>query len=121
MSANPVRDDEVLYRRVTPEQIIKGTITSAAFRSRGHEDGCSTQSASHVSIEDCLRDFPGRGLISVTGADVVASGGGAVRDPKEPAHVLIVGKGYRFQKELATRAKLLVAPAPPPETSTSAP
>ena len=112
-AAGPVRDDEVLYRRVTPDQIKDGKITSGVFRTR-HDDGCSTESASYVSQEDCLgRGRPGGGLVSITGADVTASGAQATRDPTDPGHVLITGPGKKFPKELAIRAKLLVVPSAP--------
>lgn len=107
-----VRDDEVLYRRVHWSQIIEGKVTSGVFRTT-HEDGCSTGSAIHVTAEDMLTGYPGMGLVSVTGADVVESGAEAVRDPGDPSHVLIRGTGKKFPKALSLRAKLVVAPSQP--------
>ena len=115
MTARPVSDDEILYRRVSWDQIVEGKITSGVFRTT-HIDGCSTFPAFHVSAEDCVAGFAAKGLVSVTGADVKASGAEAIRDAADPSHVLIVGKGKRFPKELASRARLVVAPSPPSGT-----
>lgn len=80
------------------------------------QDGCSTFSASYVSVEDVLRGYAGMGLVSVNGADVIASGATAIRDPENPAHVLIVpATRKKFHKELANRARLLVPPTDSPE------
>src|SRR5437899_2767100 len=103
-----VGDDEVLYRRVHFNQIIDGKVTSGVFRTT-HEDGCSTSSGRYVTAEQMLADYGGMGLVSVTGADVVASGAQAVRDTNDPSHVLIRG-GKKFPKALALKAKLVVPP-----------
>jgi len=117
VTAGPVEDDEVLLRRVTWAQVADGTITSGAFWT-SHDDGCSTCSESHLSRAQCLEGFPGRGLVSITGAAVRASGAQAQRDPKDPGHVLIVFSGRAAAKALAKRAVLVLAPTPPDEAAT---
>ena len=113
MPTVPIADAEILYRRAAFKTIIGDHVTSGLFRTT-HEDGCSTFSGSHVTPEQVLNGFEGKGLVSVTGLDVRECGGSAVRDPDQPEHVLLKGPAG-FPKRLAARARILALPAAPPE------
>jgi hypothetical protein len=131
MTPGPVRDDpaiddaEILYRRVTPEQVkwergvplragknafmdsSDGSDCSLAIEGRLKEHGLSSISVLSGYEDRC-------GLVSFTAGDARACGYGVLYTPKqgEPAHGSLTGDKTDAQprKRLAEKSKVVVPP-----------
>ena len=92
-----VRDNECLWRRVHPRDIIRDSEsgelrpTSAAFRP---SDEMSVDIGSLTTAEAVLSNYPHHSLIEFTAGIVRKEGGIVVRDPlpDNPSHALVCGK-----------------------------
>ena len=123
-----VADDEELWRRVTPDQIIFDNNTqahrpsSAAFRDHPRRDAMSVYLAGLVresgrTSEQLLEEYPGYGLVSFPAGVAREVGLGVtherdVEHPEEEAHAVVFGKKTgSVRKKLVKASKWIVLPA----------
>ena len=110
-----VDDDELLYRRVAPDQVGRdGKATSFAFAPRKDEDdGLSTSAASLVTPEECLGEHADFTLVSITAKAARQCGCTVTRDERDDKHILILlpegsNRRKKIRKELALQASPVV-------------
>lgn len=115
--------EEVLYRRVTAEQVHSDAggamrVASNAFRDSSNSP-CSIVLGSKLAElgrppESVLRRYENRcGLVRFTAADARACGFGVLRSPvaDEPAHGYLTGrKSHGPCKQLGKRAVIVIPP-----------
>jgi hypothetical protein len=111
----PVLDDDILYRRLTTEQVSepRDFPNSNAFSLRSGEAGLSVDIARLTTVEECLAHGNRAGLgLAELPASIPRSHGLTVRHdpiPGNAAHALIEGPiSMSIRRQLSRASKIIV-------------
>lgn len=108
-----IGDDEILYRRINPDWMRDGALTSQAFQNYPGHDAFSIHidgKLGDMEASDLLDDFPGYKLALFKAGDARALDQGVthVPEPDDPSHGHVNGKKSKpTKRNLARIAQIL--------------